>query len=98
MNDIISLPNFMKIYQVIQKLLVGDRQTDWLFDKPTFIFGKWAKYNKVSIQGTSRYPTRDCRERRRISSSENFLLLNIINKLYVYGKIIQHFKFIAQHA
>jgi hypothetical protein len=50
----------MKIYQEVQKLLVGntqtdtqadtqigrqagrqtDRQTNWLFDKPTFIFGK----------------------------------------------------------
>jgi hypothetical protein len=35
--------NFMKIYQVIQKLLVRDTQTDWWFDKPTFIFGKQAK-------------------------------------------------------
>jgi hypothetical protein len=28
----------MKIYQVVQKLLVGDIPTDWKFDKPTFIF------------------------------------------------------------
>jgi hypothetical protein len=29
LNDITSVPNFMKIYQAVQKLLVGDRQTDW---------------------------------------------------------------------
>jgi hypothetical protein len=27
MNGIISVPNFMKIYQAVQKLLVGDTQT-----------------------------------------------------------------------
>jgi hypothetical protein len=35
----------MKIYQVVQKLLVGD--TDWLFDKLTFIFfGSRLKMNE----------------------------------------------------
>jgi hypothetical protein len=33
MNGITSVPNFMKFYQVVQKLLMGDRQThsqtDW---------------------------------------------------------------------
>jgi hypothetical protein len=35
------LPNIMKIYQSVQKVLAGDtvadtdRQTDWWFDKPT---------------------------------------------------------------
>jgi hypothetical protein len=47
LNGIYPLPNFMKIYQAVQKLLVGDtqtdRQTDWCFDKPTFVFGKYAK-------------------------------------------------------
>jgi hypothetical protein len=28
LNDITSLPNVMKIYQAVQKLLVGDTQTD----------------------------------------------------------------------
>jgi hypothetical protein len=40
MNGIISIPNFMKIYQAVQKLLVGytqtDKQTYWWFDKHTF--------------------------------------------------------------
>jgi hypothetical protein len=44
LNGITSVLNFIKIYQVVQKLLVGDtytdRQTDWWFDKPTFNFGK----------------------------------------------------------
>jgi hypothetical protein len=48
LDGITSLPNIMKIYQAVQKLLAGDRQTDtqtdrqidWWFDKPTFIFGK----------------------------------------------------------
>jgi hypothetical protein len=50
LNGIMSLQNIMKIYQAVQKLLVGDTQTrqtdtqtDWWFDKPTFIFGKQAK-------------------------------------------------------
>jgi ubiquitin C-terminal hydrolase len=30
LNGITSVPNFMKIYQAIQKLLVGDTQTDRL--------------------------------------------------------------------
>jgi hypothetical protein len=28
LNGITSVPNFMKIYQAVQKLLVGDTQTD----------------------------------------------------------------------
>jgi hypothetical protein len=37
MNGITPLPNFMKFYQAVQKLLVGEhRQADWWFDKPTF--------------------------------------------------------------
>jgi hypothetical protein len=51
LNDITSVPHFVKIYQAVQKLLVGDRQTDrptdwltdwetWLFYKYTFICGK----------------------------------------------------------
>jgi hypothetical protein len=41
---------FIKIYQAVEKLLVGNlpdrhtnRQTDWWFDKSTFIFAKYAK-------------------------------------------------------
>jgi hypothetical protein len=30
LNDIMCLPDFMKIYQTIQKLLLGDAQTDIL--------------------------------------------------------------------
>jgi hypothetical protein len=30
LNGITSVPNFMKIYQAVQKLLVGHRQTDRL--------------------------------------------------------------------
>jgi hypothetical protein len=30
LNGIISVPNFIKIYQAVQKLLVGDTQTDRL--------------------------------------------------------------------
>jgi hypothetical protein len=44
LNGIPSVPNFTKIYQAVQKLLVGETQTDthtdWRFDKPTLIFGK----------------------------------------------------------
>jgi hypothetical protein len=41
LNGITSVPNFLKNYQAVQKLLVGaHRQTDWWFNKPTFIFGK----------------------------------------------------------
>jgi hypothetical protein len=32
----------MKFYQPVQKLLVEDSQTAWWFDKPTFIFWKYA--------------------------------------------------------
>jgi hypothetical protein len=32
-----------KIDQAVQKLLVGDTQTDWKFDKLTLICGKQAK-------------------------------------------------------
>jgi hypothetical protein len=41
-NDITSVRNFMKLYQAVQTLLVGDTdgQTDRWFDKPTFIFWK----------------------------------------------------------
>jgi hypothetical protein len=28
LNGITSIPNFMKIYQAVQKILVGDTQTD----------------------------------------------------------------------
>jgi hypothetical protein len=46
-NGSTSQPNFVKIYQEVQKLLVGDTQkytqTDWWFYKPIFIFGKEAK-------------------------------------------------------
>jgi hypothetical protein len=37
LNDITSVPNVIKIYQAVQKVLVGDTQTDWRFDKPIFI-------------------------------------------------------------
>jgi hypothetical protein len=51
-------PNFMKIYGAVQKLLVGntqtDRQTDWLLDKSTFIFVKQAK-NRVLFNTDSDY-------------------------------------------
>jgi hypothetical protein len=40
----------MKTYKAVQKLLVGDTQTDRLFDKPTFIFGKYAR----KIMGSAR--------------------------------------------
>jgi hypothetical protein len=43
----------MKIYQAVQKLLVGDTQIDRQtadFNKPTFIFGKWAKNNLKVIE------------------------------------------------
>jgi hypothetical protein len=47
MNDITSIPNFIKIYQAVQKLLMGTHrhtQTDRLvIEKPTSIFGKYAK-------------------------------------------------------
>jgi len=46
-NGSTSQPNFVKIYQEVQKLLVGDTQkytqTDWWFYKLIFIFGKEAK-------------------------------------------------------
>jgi hypothetical protein len=29
LNGITSVPNFMKIYPAVQKLLVGDRHTDY---------------------------------------------------------------------
>jgi hypothetical protein len=35
-NDMISLLNFMKIYQLVQKLLVGDSHTAWWSLKPYF--------------------------------------------------------------
>jgi hypothetical protein len=51
LNGITSLPNIMKIYQAVQKLLLRGhtgRQTEWWFDKPTFIFfGKQA--NEVAL-------------------------------------------------
>jgi hypothetical protein len=44
LNALPPKQNFMKIYQAVQKLLMEDtqthRQTDLLFDKPIFIFGK----------------------------------------------------------
>jgi hypothetical protein len=40
LNCITFVPNFIKIYQAVQKLLVGDRQRDLWFDKPTFTFGR----------------------------------------------------------
>jgi hypothetical protein len=48
-----SLLNLIKIYQLVQKLLGGDtqtdRQTDWWSHKPHFPFwGKWAK-NIISL-------------------------------------------------
>jgi hypothetical protein len=49
LNGITSIPNFMKIYQAVKKLLVGDTQTEWWFDKPTFIF--W----KVGLKRNSEY-------------------------------------------
>jgi hypothetical protein len=33
LNDITCLPNFMKIYQAVQKILVGDTQTDRQTDR-----------------------------------------------------------------
>jgi hypothetical protein len=33
----------MKIYHGVQKLLVGDTQTDWWFDELDFLFWKYAK-------------------------------------------------------
>jgi hypothetical protein len=29
LNGITSVPDLMKIYETVQKLLVGDTQTDW---------------------------------------------------------------------
>jgi hypothetical protein len=29
LNGITSVPNFMEIYQAVQKLLLGDTQIDW---------------------------------------------------------------------
>jgi hypothetical protein len=41
LHGITSIPNFMKIYQAVQKLLVGDKQTDRLVNyEPIFIIGK----------------------------------------------------------
>jgi hypothetical protein len=40
----------MKIFQAVQKLLVGDTQTDWLFDKFTFTFGVICKILKISLR------------------------------------------------
>jgi hypothetical protein len=40
LNGITWLPNNMKLYQALPKLLVEDTQTDWWFDKPTFVFAK----------------------------------------------------------
>jgi hypothetical protein len=41
LNGITSAPKFMTIYQAVLKVICGGhRQTDWRFDKPTFIFGK----------------------------------------------------------
>jgi hypothetical protein len=37
-----ALPPY-QIYQAIQNLLVGDTQRDLWFDKPTFIFEKYAR-------------------------------------------------------
>jgi hypothetical protein len=39
------MPDFMKIYQAVSKVSSGgdtqtNSETDWYFDKPTFIFGK----------------------------------------------------------
>jgi hypothetical protein len=48
-NGLTCLPNFMKIQIFAQKLLVGDTQTGWWFDKPTFIFGKQDKSVSFSI-------------------------------------------------
>jgi hypothetical protein len=36
-------PNFTKIHRSFPKLVVGDTQTGWWFDKLTFIFWKYAK-------------------------------------------------------
>jgi hypothetical protein len=40
----LNLNNFKAVeaveLKIIQKLLVGETQTDWRFDKPTFSFGK----------------------------------------------------------
>jgi hypothetical protein len=40
LNGISCLPNFMEIYQSVQKLLVGNRQDKLKFYKPAFISGK----------------------------------------------------------
>jgi hypothetical protein len=41
----------MKIYKAVQNVLVGGTQTGWGFDKPTFIFGKYAKKEFVQLGG-----------------------------------------------
>jgi hypothetical protein len=55
MNGITSVPNFMKFYQAVQKLLVEDTHThtDWWFDKPTFIFWKYVNETDSCILFTS---------------------------------------------
>jgi hypothetical protein len=37
LNGITSVPNFMKVYQTAQKLLVGDTQTGNLISLPSFL-------------------------------------------------------------
>jgi hypothetical protein len=42
-NGIICLPNFMNVFQPVQKLLVKHTQKNWWYDKPLFNFEKQAK-------------------------------------------------------
>jgi hypothetical protein len=42
-------PNFTKIHRSVQKLLVGDTQTGWWFDKPNFIFWVGWKWNDIVV-------------------------------------------------
>jgi hypothetical protein len=49
LNGINSIPNFMQIWQAVQKLLVANTLTDWWYDKPTLIFGKYIKNTPIHV-------------------------------------------------
>jgi hypothetical protein len=51
LNGITSLPNFMKIYQAVHKLLVGNRQTGDLINLLLFLRSRGSSVSIVSDFG-----------------------------------------------
>jgi hypothetical protein len=86
LSGITCLQNFMKIYLVVKKLLVGATQMHRLV-MPTFIFGKYAK----NVQGNCNYlHNHSFQKLHKMVNLMNILHVMCILICYVHFKLNNH--------